>query len=153
MPPKNKSSKASNQKLKSTLDPTKHHPSQRELSPPNWPPLKPLIPPSDLTLEPLLRDQIYIIRNLFTSALCKNYVSFLSTLPLVTTPARPKRGEAVRVNDRFQIDDGGFAESLWRETALRQVVLGEDELGLWGGEVVGLNPNIRRNDANAAAVL
>lgn len=120
--------------------------------PPNWPPLKPLIPSSDLALETLLEDQIILIRNFFTSTLCKNYVSFLSTLPLVTTPDKPKKGDALRVNDRFQVDDPGFADQLWDIAGLRDLVTREEgdggrlkeEFGrLWGGEVCGLNPRIR----------
>lgn len=83
----------------------------------------------------------------------------------MTTPKRPKRDEAVRVNDRFQIEDAGFAERLWSESALRELVLGagrerdqdqdqdedEDEddredrpdADTWGGDVLGLNSNIR----------
>lgn len=59
----------------------------------------------------------------------------------------------MRVNDRFQIDDPEFARRLWEETALRELVLegeidgvtlGKEEWNrLWGGEVLGLNPNIR----------
>ena len=87
--------------------------------------------------------------------LCKSYVSFLASLPLTATPGKPKRGDAVRVNDRFQIDDPLFAERLWSETALKDLVTGAIENAgldmdnpqqrkeLWGGEVVGLNPNIR----------
>jgi len=134
---------------------------------PNWPPLRPLIPSSDLSLEPLLDDQIYLIRRFFTSSLCKTYVSCLSSLPLITTARNPKKGEAVRVNDRFQIHDAGFAESLWSSTALKQLVLVEETRrggvqfqegeieseidndedngvdALWGGRPLGLNPNIR----------
>ncbi|EER26231.1 hypothetical protein D8B26_003416 [Coccidioides posadasii str. Silveira] len=148
MPPKSKPKATNNPKSKSSSEPTKSH--RQEPATPNWPPLKPLIPSSDLALETVLSDQIYVVRNLFTSTLCKNYVSFLSTLPLVTTPGRPKRGDAVRVNDRFQVDDLMFAERLWKETALSQVVLGQsadadsaEGKDLWGGEVLGLNPNIR----------
>ncbi|TKA61130.1 hypothetical protein B0A49_09669, partial [Cryomyces minteri] len=130
-------------------------------TPPNWPPLTPLIPTSDLCTNTLVPNQIITIPQLWTSTLCKNYVSFLSTLPLTTTPGKPKKGDAVRVNDRFQVDDAAFAERLWRETGLRDLVLGvdvgadgnengvDDRTGeeerekLWGGEVVGLNPNIR----------
>lgn len=122
--------------------------------PPNWPPFTPLIPESDLSLHEVLSDQIVTVPNLWTSTLCKTYVSFLSSLPLTTTPGKPKKGNAVRVNDRFQIDDPAFAERLWSGTALKSLVLGINEeagLGLtpeaqaklWGGEVVGLNPNIR----------
>ena len=83
-------------------------------------------------------------------------MSFLSTLPLVTTPGKPKKGEAVRVNDRFQIDDAAFADRLWSETGLKDLVLnndpGDSSVGndaeerrrnFWGGEILGLNPNIR----------
>ncbi|EGE80544.2 hypothetical protein BDDG_03485 [Blastomyces dermatitidis ATCC 18188] len=114
------------------------------IKPPNWPALKPLIPPSDLHLETLLEDQILIIRNLLAASLCRTYVSFLSTLPLITTPKGPKKDEAVRVNDRFQVHDAAFAERLWSGTALNELVLAEGEgEALWGGEVLGLNPNIR----------
>ncbi|KAB8229994.1 uncharacterized protein BDW43DRAFT_287074 [Aspergillus alliaceus] len=114
---------------------------------PNWPPLRPLIPSSDLTLDPLLPDQIYLIPNFFTANLCKAYVSFLATLPLTTTPGKPKKGEAVRVNDRFQIQDERLAESLWSETALKDLVMdGHGKRSMketWGGEPLGLNGNIR----------
>jgi hypothetical protein len=101
-----------------------------------------------------LPGQIMTIPNLWTATLCKSYVSFLSSLPLTTTPGKPKKGNAVRVNDRYQIDDPVFAERLWSETALKNLVTGAaEEEGLrmsdaqreelWGGEVLGLNPNIR----------
>ena len=122
---------------------------------PAWPALQPLAPSSDLSLLTLLEDQIIIVRNFFTSSLCKRYVSFLSTLPLVTTPAKPKDGDAVRVNDRIEFNDYAFAQELWRSTALESLVSGStqaEEAGgitaeaarrLWGGEVCGLNPRIR----------
>ena len=107
---------------------------------PAWPALKPLVPSSDLALETVLADQIVVIRKLFPASLCQRYVSFLSALPLATTPGVPKKGEAVRVNDRFEISDWGFAEQLWRRTALKELV---EEQGFWGGELLGLNPRIR----------
>ena len=126
---------------------------------PEWPPLSPLAPTDSLSLETLLHDQIYIIRNLFTANLCKRYVSFLSTLPLLPTPSRPKEGEAVRVNDRIQFHDPSFAQSLWTSTALHALIRnsapdsrdGALPLSLdsasapqsWGGGICGLNPNIR----------
>lgn len=122
-------------------------------SPPDWPVLAPLPHPDDLALSSLLEDQIITISNLWPSSLCKKYVNFLSGLPLVTTPGVPKRGDAVRVNDRFQIDDKQFAQRLWSETGLESLVkdanvdgnaLSEsDKAALWGGEVLGLNKNIR----------
>ncbi|KAJ5390714.1 uncharacterized protein N7496_001782 [Penicillium cataractarum] len=135
--------------------------------PPNWPPLRPLLPATDLHLTPLVHDQIYLIRNFLPATLCKTYASFLSSLPLTTTPGRPKKDEAVRVNDRFQVEDARFAENLWSGTALRELVLerfDEDEYSYgdedgtpeqdesakaqklcetWGGQPLGLNPNIR----------
>ncbi|KAL9109679.1 MAG: hypothetical protein Q9227_005717 [Pyrenula ochraceoflavens] len=113
-------------------------------SPPNWPPLRPTLPAADLELVPLVPLQILIISSFFTSSLCRGLIGFFSTLTLTTTPNRPKRGEAVRVNDRFQIQDPLFAENLWSGTALKDLVQQYSEKDdCWGGEVLGLNPNIR----------
>ncbi|KAJ8602854.1 hypothetical protein MRB53_042346 [Persea americana] len=111
---------------------------------PDWPPLTPRIPHDDLELAVRLSDQILTISKLWASALCKRYVEFLSSLPLTTTPGKPKKGEAVRVNDRFQADDAVFAERLWNETALCHLVqhttIGGQELDdqqrsdLWGDD-------------------
>ena len=88
-------------------------------------------------------------------------MSFLSGLPLVTTPGKPKKGEAVRVNDRFQVEDPGFARLLWERTGLKDLMmngaavddssetveqpaeLDQQVRQLWGGDVLGMNPNIR----------
>lgn len=122
---------------------------------PNWPTLEPLVPTIDLNLDTLLKDQIIVIRNFFTSTLCKNYVSFLSDLPLVTTPTKPKGGDALRVNDRIQFDDYAFARQLWQNTGLpsllnrpppsddRQATTKKSSSTSWGGEPCGLNPRIR----------
>ncbi|KAF2006045.1 hypothetical protein P154DRAFT_291922 [Amniculicola lignicola CBS 123094] len=121
---------------------------------PNWPPFQPLVPEEDLSLHQLLPNQIVTVPNFWPASLCKTYISFLSSLPLTTTPGKPKKGDAVRVNDRFQIDDPDFAHRLWNDTPLKSLVLGTADGGrvelsdvertqLWGGEVVGLNPNIR----------
>ncbi|KAI4171873.1 MAG: hypothetical protein LQ343_003950 [Gyalolechia ehrenbergii] len=113
-------------------------------TPPKWPPLKPLVPSSSLRLETLLEDQIIVIRNFFTSSLCKNYVSFLSSLPLVTTPGQPKKDDAVRVNDRFQVDDAAFADQLWKTAGLHDLLTRvdaedhgyqQDPAKLWGGQI------------------
>ncbi|OKL59201.1 hypothetical protein UA08_05587 [Talaromyces atroroseus] len=134
--------------------------------PPNWPPLRPLVPASDLYIEPLLKDQVYLIRNFFTANLCKSYISFLSSpstttgINLTTTPLKPKsRDDAVRVNDRFQVQDAAFAEMLWSSTSLKEIVCErrgvdgdyddqekddrEENARIWGGTPLGLNPNIR----------
>ena len=112
-----------------------------EVTPPRWPILKPLVPISDLGIETIHDGQIVVIRKFFTSSLCQNYVSFLGSLPLTTTPGQPKKGDAVRVNDRFQIQDPGFARSLWESTSLKGLVTKAETD--WGGQVCGLNPNIR----------
>ena len=123
---------------------------------PAWPRFEHTPVLGDLRLNALYPGQIVTIPGFWTSSLCKKYVKFLSTLPLVTTPGKPKRGEAVRVNDRYQIDDPVFAERLWSETGLKDLVLACDVAGLdgvtsleerrkqlWGGLPIGLNPNIR----------
>jgi hypothetical protein len=109
---------------------------------PDWLAFTPLIPESDLALEEVSPGQIVTIPNFWTATLCKNYVAFLSFLPLTTTPGKPKKGDAVRVNDRYQIDDPAFAERLWSQTSLKRLVEAQPK-ELWGGDVVGLNPNIR----------
>jgi len=112
-------------------------------APPNWPQLKPVLAASDLSVEETLKDQILVVPNLFTANLCKTYVTFLSTLPLTTTPGKPKRGEATRVNDRFQIEDPAFAQRLWEDTAIKELVASYEDKDIWGGDVLGLNSNIR----------
>lgn len=133
----------------------KRRPPQEQEKVPDWPALQPLVPSTDLALETLLEDQIILIRNFFTSTLCKKYISLLSSLPLTTTPVKPKEGDAIRFNDRIQYDDPAFAEQLWSSTSLQSLVNGsggsidpdgltyEGATKLWGGEVCGLNPRIR----------
>lgn len=115
---------------------------------PAWPPFEPAIPKEDLLLRQLIPGQIVTISPLWSSTLCKKYVNFLSGLPLVTTNGTPKRGDAVRVNDRYQIDDPDFAKALWETTGVKDLVLNAESEDngsqeLWGGQVLGLNPNIR----------
>ncbi|KAI0423096.1 hypothetical protein F5X98DRAFT_3540 [Xylaria grammica] len=112
----------------------------------SWPPFKPKLPVTHLTFDapiPALRDQIVLLRNFWPKSLCRDYVTFLSGLPLTTTPGRPRRGEATRVNDRFQLQDAQLAQRFWLQTGLKDVVLEDSVKFLWGGEVVGLNPNVR----------
>jgi len=122
---------------------------------PAWPPFQLDRIGEQLELHHLLLNQIVTISRFMPAKLCERYVSYLGTLPLVTTPGVPKKGNAVRVNDRFQVNDAAFAEALWSSTGLKELVLDAEQLpeGLtassdgvkqfWGGEVVGLNPNIR----------
>ncbi|KAI0509239.1 hypothetical protein F5B22DRAFT_367665 [Xylaria bambusicola] len=112
----------------------------------SWPPFKPKLPVTQLVLDapiPTFQDQIVLLRHFWPKSLCRDYLAFLTSLPLTTTPGRPKRGEAVRVNDRFQIQDTHFAQRLWLQTGLKDAILEESAKHLWGGEVVGLNPNVR----------
>jgi hypothetical protein len=111
--------------------------SERQLSL-SWPALTPILLPSDLDIQEVLAEQILTIPQFFTWNLCKSYVNFLQkSVSLITTPTKPKKGDAVRVNDRFQIHDAAFAARLWDETGLKAIIAREN---LWGGEVVGLNP-------------
>ncbi|KAI1815440.1 hypothetical protein GGS20DRAFT_576207 [Poronia punctata] len=113
---------------------------------PNWPAFKPELPVTQLTFDtpiPAFEDQIVLLHNFWPKSLCRDYLAFLAGLPLTTTPGRPKRGEAVRVNDRFQIDDVAFSQRLWLQTGLKDAVMDDSVKHLWGGEVVGLNPNVR----------
>ena len=100
---------------------------------PSWPAFKPPLPVVNLTLNPHpLTSKVVLVPSFFPRSLCRDYVSFLRTLPLQTTPGRPKRGEAVRVNDRFQVDSPDFAIRLWEETGLKEALLeGGDAQGLW----------------------
>ncbi|PHH74365.1 hypothetical protein CDD80_3126 [Ophiocordyceps camponoti-rufipedis] len=129
-------------KTSSKRPPATSEPAQQ---PPSWPRFKPALPVADLApqLHPAT-SKIALIPSFFPRSLCRDFVAFLRTLPLQTTPGRPKRGEATRVNDRFQVDDGHFARRLWEETGLKEALtLSDDVRDLWGGEPVGLNANIR----------
>lgn len=131
-------------KKKSSLSQSQENGAQAATpKPPNWPPLSPVVPAEHLFIETVLTAQILVIRNLFTTNLCKTYVSFLSSLPLTTTPGTPKRGEATRVNDRFQVSDGAFATHLWEQSGLRYLIDSFEDPSIFGGKVLGLNPNIR----------
>ncbi|EME46201.1 hypothetical protein DOTSEDRAFT_168591 [Dothistroma septosporum NZE10] len=146
MAPKGKAAKKSNRSAMTTA-------AAKKSPLPEWPHMQPLIPSEDLALDVLLQDQILVIPRLWTSGRCKAYISFLSGLALTTTPGNAKKGDALRVNDRFQVEDPNFAEQLWSGTALKDLVskaaIDGVELSavakheLWGGEVLGLNSNIR----------
>lgn len=100
---------------------------------PSWPVFKPPLPVVELSpeLHPA-SSKIALIPSFFPKSLCRDYVTFLRSLPLQTTPSRPKRGEAVRVNDRFQVDDAAFANRLWEHTGLKEVATEDETLrDLW----------------------
>ncbi|EGX94991.1 Prolyl 4-hydroxylase, alpha subunit [Cordyceps militaris CM01] len=120
------------------------HPAAPPPPPPAWPPFKPPLPVVDLLPTPHPRSaKVVTLDGFFPRSLCRAYVSFLSTLALQTTPGTPRRGDAVRVNDRLQVRDAAFADALWARTGLREALLRDDVVHLWGGEPVGLSPNIR----------
>ncbi|GAP90205.2 putative L-ascorbic acid binding protein [Rosellinia necatrix] len=124
----------------------KDHQPDPDVAATRWPPFKPALPVTRLAFDapiPTLGDQIVLLRNFWPKSLCREYVAFLAGLPLTTTPGRPRRGEAARVNDRFQTSDARFAQRLWLQTGLKDAVLDDAVEHLWGGEVVGLNPNVR----------
>ena len=94
---------------------------------PAWPPIKPL--PLHAEPHPSAPDKILLVPNFFPPSLCRTYLSFVRGLALTTTPGRPKRGEAVRVNDRFQVDDEAFAGRLYE--VLRSVLHDPQFAHLW----------------------
>lgn len=98
---------------------------------PAWPPFRPPLPVTDLAAETVVSDKVVVYRSFFPRSLARDYVAFLGGLPLTTTPGKPKRGMALRVNDRFQIDDAYFANRLWTETGLREAVADPDLAHLW----------------------
>ncbi|KAF2861273.1 hypothetical protein K470DRAFT_245579 [Piedraia hortae CBS 480.64] len=117
---------------------------------PNWPKISSLCEGRHPELIPLLADQILTIPGLLSQSVCKIYVKFLSNLPLTTTPSKPKKDEALRSNDRYQVNDAEFAAQLWKATGLERLITSPiidgkelDAHRLWGGQVIGLNANIR----------
>ncbi|KAM0270439.1 hypothetical protein ACHAQH_009414, partial [Verticillium albo-atrum] len=111
-----------------------------------WPQFKPTLPVTELLPEPLEQcpDKVVLLPNFWPKSLCNSYVRFLRTLQMETTPGgRPKRNMAARVNDRYQVEDPAFARRLWLDTGLREALHQEEVRNLWGGDVVGLNSNIR----------
>jgi hypothetical protein len=127
-------------KAKPSTKATKQQPTTKPSSqsspppPPNWPAFKPRLPVVDITpeLHPDSPTTIAVIRTFFPRGLCQDYVGFLRTLSFQTTPTRPKKGEALRFNDRFQVDDAVFAGRLWVETGLREACSSDPELHrLW----------------------
>lgn len=148
MTPKAKKSKATS----ATAAPPVNNARKAITSTRTWPVMSPVIPTDDSAFATLLQDQILTVK-LWTAGLCKSYRTFLGTLPLATTPGRPKRGEATRVNDRYQVDDEDFAAKLWSHTALQDLITSPvidgvqlddgDKRELWAGDVLGLNSNIR----------
>ena len=129
----------------------KPSPGKSEIAPPvPWPTIvaSPYKPIPQITA--VLPSQILTL-NLLSSSFAQQFLGFcqshISTL-LTTTPIKPKKGDAVRFNDRFQTSDSSFADSLWTKSGLKEAIEGYEEEGkqsqeIWGGTPTGLNPNIR----------
>ncbi|KAH8556547.1 hypothetical protein BGW37DRAFT_17293 [Umbelopsis sp. PMI_123] len=76
-----------------------------------WPKL---FPKSDLQAQELLPGQIYTISEFFSIKECDSLISYIeNNIQLQATPAIPKRGEALRSNDRISVSDADFAHTLW----------------------------------------
>ncbi|KAM3589182.1 hypothetical protein VKS41_000059 [Umbelopsis sp. WA50703] len=76
-----------------------------------WPKL---FPKADLQVNELLQGQIYTIPDFFTVKECDNLIAHIeSNIPLQKTSGIPKRGEALRSNDRISVSDPDFADMLW----------------------------------------
>ena len=128
---KAKTSKSKSSAVKTVQSSASH--SSKPVTP-SWPPFRPPLPVTDLSLvspSPGYERIIAVIHNFWPKSLCREYVNFLKTLPLTTTPGRPKRGEAVRQNDRFQVDDPVFSQKLWFETGLRNAMMDDSVKHLW----------------------
>lgn len=116
-------------KPKSTTAKAKAPATQTEK--PAWPAFKPPLPLLKLQPATMLDSRVVLIRNFWPKSLCRDYVSFLRTLPLTTTPGKPKRGDAVRVNDRYQVQDQAMADRLWLHTGLKDALENDDRKALW----------------------
>lgn len=68
----------------------------------------------ELTLDVLIPDQVLLLPNLFTPKDCARWIAFLdANLQLDPSPTVPKRGEAVRSNERFSVQDADLAGKLF----------------------------------------
>lgn len=77
------------------------------------PPQFPSVSPKEsLIVDDFVPDKILLIQDAFDESECKQFIKFMEELPLELTPA-PKKGEAVRVNYRINIQSPSFAEALF----------------------------------------
>jgi predicted 2-oxoglutarate/Fe(II)-dependent dioxygenase YbiX len=100
----------------------------------NWPVLT---PKTNLRINNILPNkQLFTVNNFLTTEECKNIIKFAETqLKFVPSEkAPPKRGYAYRDNDRVQVTNHQFANTLWE--------MGTNSLFTNDG-AVGLNPNLR----------
>jgi predicted 2-oxoglutarate/Fe(II)-dependent dioxygenase YbiX len=107
-----------------------------------WPKL---FPKSDLQVHELLPGQIYTIPDFFSVKECDSLISYIeANIHLQTTPAIPKRGEALRSNDRISLSDANFANTLWT-IGIDKVVQSTSTIykAALPHKPAGLNSNIR----------
>jgi hypothetical protein len=119
---------------------------------PAWPALPtPEQRSHELEIEEILPSQILLIHGFFSSKACASWLSYVSNtqhIPLQATPPAQK-GEAARTNYRFSVTDEAFAQRLWIETGLEELVRTQAYENVFvssekpGSKPVGLNPNIR----------
>lgn len=112
-----------------------------------WPPLaRPLHAPLP-ALDDSILPGVLTIDPLFSKKTTQAFLALLtgphSPIKLEPSPAA-KRGEAVRTNERFSVQDPAFAKALWEGTALREL-LGGGKLPSErkGRTAKGLNSNVR----------
>lgn len=110
-----------------------------DAAPPAWP----AVPvPRSLSAETLLEQQIVLLPSLLSPAACAAIVAlFTAPAPhaaqMLPSPAA-RRGEALRTNARYQVNDAAFAATLF--AALAPTVADWREAGL---PAVALHPKIR----------
>ena len=105
----------------------------------------------ELEIEEILPSQILLVHGFFPSKACATWLSFLSDPQNIRLQATPpaKKGEAARTNHRFSVTDAAFAQRLWNETGLEEVVTAASNAERFassekpGSRPIGLNPNIR----------
>lgn len=80
-----------------------------------WPDLP--FPGRELVLKELIADQVLLLPEFFTPKDCARWTAYLESsgsVAMEPSPAVPKRGEAVRSNERFSVQDEAFAARLHR---------------------------------------
>lgn len=104
-----------------------------------------------LEIDELLASQILLLHGFFPAKTCTAWTTFLKDPKyLLLEPSPPaKKGEAARTNHRFSVVDQAFADALWADIGLQELVLDEANARIFtssakpGAKPVGLNPNIR----------
>lgn len=101
-----------------------------------------------ISVETVLKDQIYVIHNFFSQKTCQDLVQTIqktdtdptNAFHMVTTPLTKRKDYAARVNDRGSVEDTGICSYLWKQ--LYPLFETQPELDEFTS-ATGLNPNIR----------